>query len=355
MALVDYMLDAPSYGWADEKGDLIKPTSKQLFSEFFTRLNIFKSKKNWLGFASWMWIVILAPFLVIFFVKYFSWKLLAAGFIYSMVFMGCHGTIWYHRYATHRAFHFNSPVWKFITRNLVLKVILEEAYVISHHVHHSKSEKPGDPYNCLAGGLYCFLADVNHQKIAQDLSEKDYEKVSGFLNHTGMYRNTYEEYKEWGSIANPYRTALNWAGNWTFWYLVFFLIGGHAFAFALFGSAAFWAVGIRTFNFEGHGKGEDKRQEGVDFNWEDLSVNQVWPGYVAGEWHNNHHLYPRSARNGFLRYQLDLPWYYIYTVHKLGGIDTYRNDQQQFLEKYYYPYQKDKKQENREVPTVHDT
>jgi fatty-acid desaturase len=65
-------------------------------------------------------------------------------------------------------------------------------------------------------------------------------------------------------------------------------------ACAVFGSAGIWAVGVRTFNYEGHGKGEDKRRDGVDYNREDMSINQVWPGYVAGEWHNNHHLLPKQ-------------------------------------------------------------
>ena len=79
----------------------------------------------------------------------------------------------------------------------------------------------------------------------------------------------------------------------------------------MFGAAGFWAVGVRTYNYEGHGKGEDKRRDGVDHNREDMSINQIWPGYVAGEWHNNHHLYPKSARSGFKPYQLDLAWCYI--------------------------------------------
>lgn len=342
MALIDHILDPPSYGWKNENGELVKPTTKQLFAEFFYRLNIFRSKKNWLGFISWFWILALAPFLVLFFLNYFSWYLVIAGFLYSMVLMGSHGTVWYHRYSTHQAFKFKNSFWRFITRNLVVKVIVEEAYVVSHHVHHTKSEQPGDPYNAHGGGLYCFLADVNHQKIAQDLNEKDYEALKGFLQHTGVKMNTYEQYKKWGSLAHPGRTIIHWLLNWSFWYLMFFLIGGHALAFALFGSASIWAIGIRTFNFEGHGKGEDKRQEGVDFNWEDLSVNQIWPGYVAGEWHNNHHLFPRSARNGFLPYQLDLPWCYIYLLNKLGGVESYRDDQKLFLEKYYHPYKQGK-------------
>ena len=93
MTLIDYMLEPPSYGWTNKKGELIKPTSGQLFSEFFSRLNIFKTKKNWLAFISWFWILLLLPVFILFFTKYFSWKLAVVGFVYSMVVMGSHGTV----------------------------------------------------------------------------------------------------------------------------------------------------------------------------------------------------------------------------------------------------------------------
>ena len=109
-------------------------------------------------------------------------------------------------------------------------------------------------------------------------------------------------------------------------------------AIALFAGAFVWAAGVRTFNYEGHGKGEDKRKEGVDYNWNDKSINQVWPGYVAGEWHNNHHLYPKSARSGFLPYQLDLAWVYIKFLHVIGGVTSYNDGKKDFYKRYYLPY-----------------
>ena len=84
--------------------------------------------------------------------------------------MGTHGTLWHHRYCTHGAYTFRNAFWRVFTQNLTINVIPEEIYVISHHVHHAKSDQPGDPYNAQAGFLYCFLADVNHQPIAKDLS-----------------------------------------------------------------------------------------------------------------------------------------------------------------------------------------
>jgi stearoyl-CoA desaturase (delta-9 desaturase) len=105
-----------------------------------------------------------------------------------------------------------------------------------------------------------------------------------------------------------------------------------------------WAFGVRTFNYDGHGRGIDKRREGIDFNRKDMSINQVWPGYVAGEWHNNHHLYQSSACNGFLPYQIDTPWYFIKFLHSIGLVANYRNFKADFFRDYYEPYLAAKKQ-----------
>ncbi|MDP4247945.1 MAG: acyl-CoA desaturase, partial [Bacteroidota bacterium] len=74
----------------------------------------------------------------------------------------------------------------------------------------------------------------------------------------------------------------------------------------------------------------------------DLSVNQLWPGFVAGEWHNNHHLYPSSARSGFLTYQLDLAWHYIRLLKAIGGVSSYHDAKKLFLSRYRQPYMEKK-------------
>lgn len=170
------------------------------------------------------------------------------------------------------------------------------------------------------------------------MSAPGYERVTRLMNHCGVKLNTYAQYKEWGSLCHPAYAFLSYSLNWIFWYTVFFLVGGHALATALFGSAFVWAIGVRTFNFAGHGGGKDLRRVGTDFHTKDHSINQLWPGFVAGEWHNNHHLYPNGARSGFLRYQLDLPWLLIRTVHALGGIASYRDYKAEFVEKQLNPY-----------------
>jgi len=184
--------------------------------------------------------------------------------------------------------------------------------------------------------VFCivFLADVNHQPIARNLTEKEYACCVKLMDHVGVKPNTYAQYKVWGTICNPWRALTAIVLNWSFWFTAFFLIGGFPLACAIFAAAGFWGVGVRTFNYEGHGKGKDKRRDGIDHNREDMSVNQIWPGIVAGEWHNNHHLFPNSARSGFKAYQVDTAWYYIKFMSMIGAVSSYRDSKAQFMEEY---------------------
>lgn len=330
LSFIQRALAAPSYGW-ERDGALCVPSARELLSHLGHRLNVFRDRRNWVAFSSWFWSLALAPFLAVFVWRFFSPGLLVLGLAYAMVAVGSHGTIWYHRYATHRAYRFRHPLVRFVVANLVPKVIVDELYVVSHHAHHALTEKPGDPYNAHGGFLYCFLADVNHQPIARDLPPRDYAMLQRLMGHTGVRTNSHAQYLRWGSLAHPARTTLGFVLSWSVWYGLFFLLGGHALATALFGCTFLWAVGIRTFNYDGHGQGKDRRRDGVDLHRADLSINQMWPGYVAGEWHNNHHLFPRSARTGYLPYQLDGAWLFIRALERLGGVTHVVDDKARFL------------------------
>lgn len=336
MAFFDKILHKPSYGWSTPEGELAVPTVKQLYAEAFSRINIFKSRKNWISMISWLMAVCMLPFFFVFIFKYFSLGLLLVFILYSMIIMSTHGTIWFHRYSTHKAYTFSHPVWRFITQNLVLRTFPEEIYVVSHHVHHAKSDEPGDPYNPKGGLMYCMLSDVNHQSINRELDEEEYSKAAGFLEHTGIWINSYRQYQRWGSVVSPVYTVGLWFLNWAFWYAAFYFIGGHGLACALFGAAMFWFVLVRAFNYTGHGKGEVKHVDGIDYDRRNLSINQTRPGLFSGEWHNNHHLYPGSARAGFLPMQLDLAWIYIFVLYKLGAVSWYRDNKKDFLKRYVY-------------------
>ncbi|MBS1562805.1 MAG: fatty acid desaturase, partial [Bacteroidetes bacterium] len=180
MAFIDEVLQRPSYGWKDDNGMLIKPTLHQLYTEAFSRINIIKSRKNWLSLVSWAMAVCMLPVFVLFITHFFSWKTLIVVVVYAMLIMSTHGTIWFHRYCTHKSYRFSHSFWRIITQNLVIKTFPEEIYVISHHVHHAKSDEPGDPYNPRGGFMYCMLSDVNYQSINKELSREKYDPTRKF-------------------------------------------------------------------------------------------------------------------------------------------------------------------------------
>ena len=56
------------------------------------------------------------------------------------------------------------------------------------------------------------------------------------------------------------------------------------------------------------------------YDTDDNSRNNKWVAALTfGEgWHNNHHAYPSSAKQGLQRGQIDLTWYHIVLLKKLG-------------------------------------
>ncbi|HEX7604822.1 MAG TPA: hypothetical protein VF316_24555 [Polyangiaceae bacterium] len=152
--LLKRALQEPGYGWSRD-GALYKPSTAEIMREWRSRMNLWRNRKAWMAVTCWLWTLLLFPFAAVFLAKYWSWKLMLAGFLYSMVWIGTHGTVYLHRYGTHRAFRFRNAIYLFICRNLSIKIVPEEIYVVSHHVHHAYSNLPGDPYNAQAGWLYC--------------------------------------------------------------------------------------------------------------------------------------------------------------------------------------------------------
>jgi stearoyl-CoA desaturase (delta-9 desaturase) len=74
----------------------------------------------------------------------------------------------------------------------------------------------------------------------------------------------------------------------------------------------------------GHG-GNRRRVKKTRWEFDDKSyaLNQYFYGYLASEWHDNHHKYPFSANNGFLPRQFDLAFQIIKLMHKVGIVESY--------------------------------
>ena len=58
------------------------------------------------------------------------------------------------------------------------------------------------------------------------------------------------------------------------------------------------------------------------FETSDDSRNNVWLALITmGEgWHNNHHRWPQSVRQGFRWYEVDMTWYGLWLLARLGII-----------------------------------
>lgn len=69
------------------------------------------------------------------------------------------------------------------------------------------------------------------------------------------------------------------------------------------------------------------------FDTKDNSHNNWWLAILTfGEgWHNNHHHYPSSARQGFLWYEIDITYYFLKLLSKLGMIWELREPNAELL------------------------
>jgi stearoyl-CoA desaturase (delta-9 desaturase) len=75
---------------------------------------------------------------------------------------------------------------------------------------------------------------------------------------------------------------------------------------------------VRDFNFRGHSSlmGNEKHGE---------PVNQFVFGLFAGEWHENHHSYPKLARSGLAWWQVDIPYWIIIAMKWSGIVSEYNS------------------------------
>jgi stearoyl-CoA desaturase (delta-9 desaturase) len=62
------------------------------------------------------------------------------------------------------------------------------------------------------------------------------------------------------------------------------------------------------------------------FETPDNSRNIWWAALMTfgDSWHNNHHAHPASARHGLAWYEIDVSWYAIWAMKKLGLIRKIR-------------------------------
>lgn len=310
------MLTKPTYGHPGPAPH--GPTLRQVMLEWFDAINFIKDGSRLLPAVNAMFHLATGVVFAWFLARHFS-----VAAVVTVVLLACfHGTIyntvWYHRYCSHQAFKFRS-LWfarLFLWTNPLC--LREEGYAIPHRIHHAKSDLPGDPYGPHLGWLGSYLAIESSQKTNLELSAAEYERLAASLRHIGFVSSTYEQYRRTGSVENLgwYFVRFIFAG--LFWGALAWALAGWWGVQAWLSGAFFFTLLARDFNYRGHSSFTGAHGEG-------RPVNQLLYGLVAGEWHENHHNYPRLARSGLKWWQVDAPYWIICALHACGVVTQYHS------------------------------
>ena len=265
------------------------------------------------------------PILVIHFIAlgafypaFITWTNVILLFVTVLVF-GQGINLGYHRLLTHRSLRV--PKWLEYSYVWLAICSLEETpakWVSTHRKHHSNSDKEDDPHSPILSFFWSHMGWLIFKRKGENSLNVEHQYARDIL--ADDFYLSLE--KDW---MKPNRIYL------------YHLIGFYVIAFLLYvtfaesiGAAAFsslgaimWGVFLRTvvvwhitwsvnsvshvFGYQSHKTGEHSRN-----NWFVALI-------ASGEgWHNNHHHDPGSASVQFRWWEIDLTYYHILLLKKLG-------------------------------------
>ncbi len=224
-------------------------------------------------------------------------------------------TIGFHRYFTHKGFEARLPVK--VTLAILGCMTMQgplTQWVTDHRKHHALSDKPGDPHSPVAG-----------------FEDTAWGAVKGFVHaHVGwLFENMgMEQGMVYGKDLYEDR-VIRWIDRlFVVWVVLTF---GIPFAVG-YGVGGSWQAGVEglvwggllrvflyqhaTFSVNSichmFGRKDYRSRDEARNNW-------IVALLVFGEgWHNNHHAFPASARHGLDRFQVDVSWWVIRAMERLG-------------------------------------
>jgi stearoyl-CoA desaturase (delta-9 desaturase) len=251
---------------------------------------------------------------------YFHSRASIAAFLIFYTVTGLGLTLGYHRLFAHRAF--DVPKWLEHVIAICGYLAIQRGpifWVAMHRLHHRYSDVPGrDPHTPREGLLHVHFGWI--QRRRRDVWEKDiYRRLTPDLVQDRFYLLLDSELRDYGTyfgilvasyllgglIGGRLHQGAHFDGYSALCFLVWVGLLNrvailHAFGFI---NSVCHIVGTRPFKTPG----------------QDMSVNNVVVSFlIFGEgWHNNHHAYPRSARQGLRWYQWDPAWYGIWLLKTL--------------------------------------
>lgn len=238
--------------------------------------------------------------LLAFFPFAFSWSAVAVMFFLYWVTASLGICLGYHRYLTHRGF--TAPKW--VANILVFFGTLAcqngpIKWVGQHRMHHAGSDTPEDPHSAKKGFWWAHINWMfhTHSKFDDEQVLRDYTK--DFCED--KFYQFLDKYFVLVQVAFGFILLAIGGLPWVIWGVFVRLVVTYHSTW-LVNSAAHY-FGYMTFPLK-----------------DDLSTNCWWVGLLAwGEgWHNNHHAFPRSARHGLRPWEIDMTWWALCVLDKLG-------------------------------------
>ncbi len=238
----------------------------------------------------------LAALLAVFF---FTWKALILAIVMWWVGGSLGIGMGYHRLLTHRGY--KTPKWMEYFLTVCGTLALEGgpiAWVATHRIHHQNTDKEGDPHSPIDGGIWSHMGWI----LTGRAMHRDRSELLPYV--PDLRKDKFHLWiSKWHAVPSiALAVAFYFIGGWPFVFWGSFLRSVLSLHFT-------WLVNSAT-----HMWGSQRFETG------DLSTNSFWVAFLTfGEgWHNNHHHAPQSARHGLKWYEIDVNWYGIFTLSKIG-------------------------------------
>jgi stearoyl-CoA desaturase (delta-9 desaturase) len=204
-------------------------------------------------------------------------------------------TAGYHRYFSHRTYRLNRGwqfVWAVLAESTAQKGVLW--WAANHRRHHRSADTPDDPHSPRRGRWWSHVGWI----LCDKFNEPDYTLVKDFARYPEL----------------RWLDRHEWVPPWTLGVLAFLIGGWPGLVVGFFWSTVLLWHTTFLVNSAGHLFGRRR------YETPDTSRNSLLLAVVTGGegWHNNHHRYPASARQGFFWWEVDPTWYFLRVCRRLG-------------------------------------
>lgn len=212
-------------------------------------------------------------------------------------------TAGYHRYFSHRSYKTSRAFHSILALTGALAVQRGPLWWASTHRHHHKhSDTDLDPHSPKKGFWYSHVGWF----LSKEARMTNFDNVKDLLKYKEL--RLIEKY----SYLPPIILGA-----------LYFMIGGLSYLlFGFFFATVLSQHSTFTINSLAHIIGKQR------FNTGDASRNNLLLALITfGEgWHNNHHFYQSSAKQGLYWYEIDMTYYILFVLSKLNIVWSLREN-----------------------------